>query len=112
MRRSSRRTGRKTARRVTRAARRTARRATRAARRAVRRTARRGKARRTRTGKKARRTARRGKARRTGKKALSPWIKHVMAYHKAHSNLSYKEAMKKAKYTYKQSNPMRSLSME
>ena len=57
----------------------------------------------------ARRSARRGspKARRSkrrssrrGKKALSPWIKHVMAHHAANPHLSYKQAMKQAKSTY------------
>jgi hypothetical protein len=48
----------------------------------------------------ARRSSRRS-SRRTGRKQLSPWIKHVMAYHKAHPGISYKQAMKRAKSTYK-----------
>ena len=35
-----------------------------------------------------------------GKKSTSPWIQHVKDYSKAH-NVSYKEAMSKAKATYK-----------
>jgi hypothetical protein len=36
-----------------------------------------------------------------GSKKISPWIQHVMAYHKAHPELSYKQAMSRAKSSYK-----------
>ena len=48
----------------------------------------------------ARRSSRRS-SRRSGRKQLSPWIKHVMAYHKSHPNISYKQAMKRAASSYK-----------
>ena len=84
-----------------RSSRRSTRRSTRsAARRSTRRSARRSsrKSARRSSRKAARRSSR--KARR-GKKALSPWIKHVMAYHQANPQISYKHAMKQAKHTYK-----------
>ena len=72
--------------------------ARRSARRSQRRSARRS-ARRT-APRTARRSARRS-SRRSGRKPLSPWIKHVMAYHKSHPGISYKQAMTRAKSTYK-----------
>ena len=110
MRRSARRSNLRSSRRVPRSARRgmrsarramrSARRAPRSARRAVR-SSRRG----PRSARKAPRSARRSKQ-------LSPWIKHVMAYHKAHPELSYKQSMKAAKHTYKKSDPYRTLSTQ
>jgi len=32
---------------------------------------------------------------------MNAWMKHLMAYHKAHPNMSLKECMHKAKLTYK-----------
>ena len=74
--------------------RRSVRRSKRSTNRAQRRSARRS------TRRSSRRSARRS-SRRSGRKQLSPWIKHVMAYHKAHPGISYKQAMKRAKSTYK-----------
>ena len=85
---------RRTARRIGRSARRIARSLRRASRRPSRRSARRSSRR------SARRSARRS-SRRSGRKNLSPWIKHVMAYHKSHPNISYKQAMKRAASSYK-----------
>ena len=44
---------------------------------------------------------RRSKGRRSSRRSGNPWIKHLKAYHKAHPGISYGEAMKKAKKSYK-----------
>ena len=77
-------------RRSTRSSRKSARRSTR---RSARKSARRS------TSRSARRSGR--KSSRRGKKPLSPWIKHVMAFHAAHPGQSYKQSMKQAKHTYR-----------
>jgi transposase len=43
--------------------------------------------------------------------ADSPWIQHVMKYYKGHPGISYTEALKQAKFTYKKGeapNPAKS----
>ena len=50
-------------------------------------------------------------SRRSGRKNLSPWIKHVMDYHARHPNISYKQAMSRAKASYKKSNANVSMSV-
>ena len=48
-----------------------------------------------------RRKMKRGGVGSGGKRAMNPWLKHLRAYHKAHPNLTYRQAMMKARATYR-----------